>query len=275
MPRKHIKKPHPHHVPLAIVMMVCIVFLLTLALLFVWNLFPHTPAHVPPPIGTSTIPVVPAIPEEPAATTTPPVVQAPTGPVREAPPGMICDSLNYICVDPSFAKDALTSPFVATGTIAYEGEVGWQLLTNNGSVMTDGVLQTTTTDASGVGSFTLREFLWADIAPTGTLQFFTTSTKDGLPIHVVSIPVTFPKGAQTVHIACNGKQEMSMAKTRFPIEASEWALLNGYGLRMESLTLSQGTLTIHTFQTLNDVQKACVEATAKQFSSVKNVVIQP
>jgi hypothetical protein len=62
------KGPHPHHVPLGMALLIAMVFVLTGALIYVWKIFPHTPAYVPPKIATSTIPVVPAIPD---ATSTP------------------------------------------------------------------------------------------------------------------------------------------------------------------------------------------------------------
>ena len=54
-------------------LLIAMVFVLTGALIYVWKIFPHTPAYVPPKIATSTIPVVPAIP----GTTSTPATPAP------------------------------------------------------------------------------------------------------------------------------------------------------------------------------------------------------
>ncbi|MEI7511861.1 MAG: GerMN domain-containing protein [Candidatus Uhrbacteria bacterium] len=78
--KKAVKQPHPHHVPLTMALMIAIVFILTASLLFIWNLFPHELAYVPPQNASSTIPSVPTPPITPPATTTPPVVVTPSAP---------------------------------------------------------------------------------------------------------------------------------------------------------------------------------------------------
>jgi hypothetical protein len=273
MPKAKNKKPHPHGVPMAIVMMVAIVFLLTLALLFAWNLFPHPPAYVPP-VATSTIPVVPAIP---VATTTKPVVQ-PATPIRPAPVGMVCDSLNFICIDPSFANATLTSPFVATGTaIAFENQFSWHLFDGKGQELDEGMTMTNATDAGQPGEFQIREFLLTvPSTATGTLELHEHSAKDGSEIHVVRVPVKFPSQTMSVRDVCRSVNvSVQIIKTKLPIEAAltlmlrkEFKLTTG----IDSLELNNGVLSVFVEPDLvNDAIPSCIEATAKQFSSVKKV----
>jgi len=343
------QQPHPHHVPLAMVFMIAIVFILTLALIFVWNLFPHVPAYVPPVISsTSTIPTVPAIPTSTTPTTMDcgahghsngtvclcggiagwscPVDQecgdmmpTPTTPdamgschpkpvsARTAPAGMICDATNSICVDPSFAKDTLTSPFVASGTaIAFENTFAWKLLDGSGNVLDHGTVTTNPADAGQPGTYQMREFLLTvPKTSAGTLELLEYSAKDGAEIHVVKIPVKLPTTAMksrfympissgTNDCSAVSSVEINVVKSGLPVETALRALL-AIGPTMSSmrsaippdthlvsLVVNKGTATVVLSSELQNYGggscnvsaiRAQIEQTLKQFSSVNNVVI--
>ncbi len=284
-----------------------IVAALTGMLVYVWKTLPKQEVvPTPPPSATSTNPA-PEDPQKAACSTAggtwvecaspcPPGSQAcaqvcvakcvmpesvpvPDKPVRERPAGMTCDATNSICVDPSFASDVLTSPFVATGTaMAFENTVSWKLLDGNGSKLDGSSVTASSPDAGTPGDFQIREFiLTIPKTATGTLQVFESSAKDGSPIHVVSIPVRFPKLTQTVKLVCDGQTTMmTISKTRLPIEGTLSALINKWDdVRLRSVALDKGTLTVSLSTSARSNEVQCIMDTAKQFSTVKDVVVLP
>jgi hypothetical protein len=344
------KGPHPHHVPLGMALLIAMVFVLTAALIYVWKIFPHTPAYVPPKVATSTIPTVPAIPDATSTPATPapdcgnhghwngtdclcggiagwscPVDQecgdlkpTPTTPdalgtchakpvtVREAPAGMICDETNSICVDPSFAKTTLTSPFVASGTIiAFENTIAWKLIDADGVEYSSGTILADPSDSGDAANFKLREFLfYTPRTASGTLEFYENSAKDGHPIHAVKIPVRLPQQEMAVKIFltpydigndCTVVNPVTryIVRSNLPIEATLRKLLGAdlgpgdntaipNGTDLVSLSVSHQTATVVFSRELENYGggscyasaiRAQIEKTLTQFSTVNNVVI--
>ncbi len=222
-----------------------------------------------------------------------------TKPVREAPAGMVCDAQNFICVDPAFAENELTSPFVATGTgIAFENTINWRLLNGSGGELEKGTVMADAPDVGQPGQFDIRAFLLQ--VPTtekGTLEVFEYSAKDGTPIHKVSIPVKLPTEVMEVRVfksAMDGKDcsavfpvSISIPRSGLPVETSLRQLLTDApvitpGTRLISLSVKNGTATAVFSSELEgygggscaaQTVRSEIESTLKQFPSIKNVVI--
>ena len=351
MPKTKIKTtaPHPHHVPLAMAFMIATVFILTLALLFVWNMFPHEPAYVPPQNTSSTIPVVPTptpeahdcgthghwngtacdcggiagwscpanqecgdmkpSPTTPDAMGTCRATSAPvsSGPIREAQAGMICDTLNFICVDEKVQNSLLSSPFTVKGNgFAFENTFNWRLVDASGAKLEEGNVISSPADVGKAGEFEIRGFiLHVPTKNTGTLEVFEYSAKDGTPIHMVKIPVKLPTTTMTSRFymaaPSDGRDcslvegvDMTVPRSSLPVETALRALLEfgptmsskrtaiPAGTQLVSITVSGGTAKVVFSQELENygggscnVQaiRGQIEQTLKQFSSVKNVVI--
>lgn len=230
----------------------------------------------------------------------------PTTPVRDRPVGMICDDRNFICVDPTFAENVLTSPFVATGTgIAFENTINWRLLDGNGDVIEKGFVTADASDIGQPGSFEIRAFmLQIPKTTSGSLEVLEYSAKDGAPIHVVKIPVRLPTvSMKTTFFMSSGSSidcsqiipiEMDVTRSGLPVETALRTLLTvgptmssqrtaiPPDTRLISLKVSGGTATVILSSELQNygggscnVQaiRSQIESTLKQFPSIKNVVI--
>lgn len=240
-----------------------------------------------------------------AATSTPPQVEPepePTTPVRARPEGMSCDDRNFICVDPEFAETTLPSPFIVQGTgIAFENTINWRLLDGNGTVLESGHVMADAPDVGQPGEFEIRAFiLFPPKTATGTFEVFEYSAKDGLPIHVVKIPVRLPQETMTVRgyftvrpfDDCSKVQasESDVVRSSLPVETSLRALLASKSelsmipadTRLISLKVAGGTATAVFSPELGNYGggscnvgaiRAQIETTLKQFSSVRDVVI--
>jgi hypothetical protein len=128
----------------------------------------------------------------------------------------------------------------------------------------------------------LRPFLTVVPATaTGTLVVHEHAA-DGAMEHPVSIPVKFSTQTTTVKSICDGGNgSVKIMKTALPVEGSlNFMLLTDWNAepQLESLNLDAGILTVK----ISDVARnedgmarrnACIEATAKQFPSVKTVNI--
>ncbi len=233
---------------------------------------------------------------------TPPVVQS----LRDRPEGMTCDELNFICVDPSFAKNALTSPFVAEGTgTAFENTINWRLLDGYGGVLEKGFTMANAPDIGQAGLFEIRAFLLqVPKTSTGTLEVLEYSAKDGSPTHIARIPVSLPTtsmktkfympSGSTTDCSEMTSIELDVTRSALPVETALRALL-AVGPTMSSkqsaippntqlvsLVVSGGTATVVLSPELGNYGggscnvaaiRAQIEQTLKQFSSVRNVVI--
>ncbi len=226
-----------------------------------------------------------------------PVVVVPTGVLTA---GMICDDLSFICVDEEVKGSTLNNPFVVTGSgFAFENTINWRVLDGNERLLVEGFTTATATAEVGMlGDFEIRAFmLQVPTTPTGTLEIFEYSAKDGSPIHVVRIPVKLPQSTMTVKVYGASRNEcetggpitLVVPFSSLPIEATLRAQLLDpgrtnipMGTKLESLSVSKGTATVIYSPELENygggscyVQaiRSQIETTLKQFSSIKNVVI--
>lgn len=143
-------------------------------------------------------------------------------PIREAPEGMICDDLNFICVDEAVSGSLLASPFEVSGTgIAFENTINWRLLDANGKELERGFVTADAPDIGRPGKFTIRAFM-LNVPETanGTLEVLEYSAKDGSPTHVVSIPVRLPQQTMSIRYFVKEADAFPSGETR-DIECSE------------------------------------------------------
>lgn len=238
-----------------------------------------------------------------------PIVQPqpePTTPIRERPTGMTCDDRNFICVDPAFASQQLTSPFVIQGTgIAFENTINWRLLDGNGGVLQQGFVTANAQEVGQAGPFEIRPFLLqVPKTSTGTLEVLEYSAENGSPIHVVKIPVRLPTlsmktkffmpSGSTTDCSEMSPVELDVTRSALPVETALRTLLS-VGPTMSSkrsaippdtklvtLKVSGGTASVVLSSELGNYGggscnvaaiRAQIEQTLKQFPSVRNVVI--
>lgn len=100
------------------------------------------------------------------------------------------DQVNQVVLD-SFPN--LASPFVFHGTgTAFESQMSWRLRDAKRKVIGEGSFHVMSPDAGIPGPFRV-EGSWktAPKTATGTLFVFEASAKDGTPIHIVTVPVSF------------------------------------------------------------------------------------
>jgi len=237
----------------------------------------------------------------------------PSALIREQPAGMVCDDLNFICVDDSVQNSTLANPFTITGSgIAFENTIHWRLLDGDGKLLEEGNTNADAPDVGQAGNFEIRNFILSvPETATGTLEVFEYSAKDGTPTHSVHIPVRVPQRAMNVHLYlspmemgtnCSEVTQITetVAPTNLPVEATLRKLLRkdpnsvdqqaqpGYGTHIPkgtqliSLKVSGGTATaMFSSELENDGGGSCnaeairaeIEQTLKQFSSVHQVVI--
>ncbi len=242
-----------------------------------------------------------------------PVVTTTTLPV--IPEGMICDESHSICIHESFQNKLLENPISVTGTaVAFESRISWKLVdgTGNENELMSGSVSTNAPDMGVPGEFVIRDF-FPRVPPTndGYLNVFEASAKDGSPIHMISIPVRFPKmtwrSVKLYYLADTAteaqcKEVKAVASripsTLLPMEATLRHLLSidssdvaaGYRTRIPdrtqllSITLNQGVVSLLFDEgLLRDGTEACrvegihaqIEQTVKQFAGVKTVEIKP
>jgi hypothetical protein len=232
-------------------------------------------------------------------------VPAPSEPVRERPSGMLCDDLNFICVDDEVKDSTLASPFTVKGSgIAFENTINWRLLDGKGQKLEEGFVTADAPDIGQAGDFEIRAFMLnVPTTSTGTLEVLEYSAKDGEPIHKVEIPVQLPRTTMTARIflagyntecTANKSADVTIVRSNLPVEASLRTLLAadrrmGEGLnvipegtQLVSLKVSGGTATVSFSPELQnygggscnvEAIRGQIEQTLKQFSTVKNVVI--
>jgi hypothetical protein len=230
----------------------------------------------------------------------------PTTPVRERPVGMLCDDRNFICVDESVSGSLLTNPFIIEGSgMAFENTINWKLLDANNDRIAEGFVTASAADVGQAGDFQIRDFLrYAPKSSNATLQVFEYSAKDGSPIHIVSMPVRLPTttmktkffmpSGSTTDCSEVDPVELDVVRSSLPVETALRTLL-GVGPTMSSkrtaipidtklvsLKVSNGTATVVLSPELGNYGggscnvgaiRSQIEATLKQFSSVRNVVI--
>jgi hypothetical protein len=265
--KKAVKQPHPHHVPLTMALMIAIVFILTASLLFIWNLFPHELAYVPPQNASSTIPSVPTPPITPPATTTPPVVVTP--PVQDCGTHGHWNGTACLC-----------------GGIA-----GWSCPSTQ--VCGDMKPSPTTPDAMG----TCREKI--DTSSTSSLPLGltpTTSSTEGRAVKIFLLKGYYSEEFKPAYCGEGEFFTVHVPATKTPIQASVNALLHwidlidgeGFtsnipdGTQLLSATLSGGVLKLRFSSELGNYGggscnvesiRTQIEKTAKQFGNVTKVEI--
>ncbi len=154
------------------------------------NIVEKSPAQ--PPHG-----VVAEIDTSHVATSTPHVSAKPVGTASStepaapvAPAFFSDDQVNQVVLD-RFPN--LASPFVFHGTgTAFESQMSWRLRDAKRKVIGEGSFHVLSPDAGIPGPFNV-EGTWKTPpkTATGTLFVFEASAKDGSPIHIVTVPVTF------------------------------------------------------------------------------------
>lgn len=227
-----------------------------------------------------------------------------TEPIREAPEGMLCDDLNFICVDASAENRLLSNPFEVSGSgIAFENTINWQLIDGEGNVLNEGWVTADAPDVGQPGDFTIRDFIL--IPPEtgeGTLKVLEYSAKDGSPIHVVELPVRLPTRTMTSRIFlpvegsldCSDVEavDITVGHSVLPIETSLRTLLSHLidenessaiprGARLESVAVSNGTARVVFSPEFEPGGGSCavqavraqIEQTLRRFSTVQNVEI--
>ncbi len=182
------------------------------------------------------------------------------------------------------------------------------------ATLASGFLTTNAPDVGKPGDFTLRAFLpnlQGPLPKQGTLQFFEYSAKDGSAIHHVSLPVSLPQeqvntsvflsdveAAKTGDCTKTVKVTTKMQKTALVIEGSLRRLLEMHAseidsdtvqtqlperVRLISFALKDGVAkAVFSSELDNGIAGSCrvgairaqIEATLKQFPSVKSVMIQ-
>lgn len=306
-PKRSAKTPPPSS--LSALMLLAIIFFLTTGLVFLWKIrFEKTEVKAPP----APVAVEPAKPEPtPAPVPAQPIEPTSTAPVvlRPVPAGQICGEGNFICVSSAFVElthaSSLPNPFSVTGTaVAFEQQFAWRLEDANGQTVESGSATTHAPDAGIPGPFEIRQFLLhVPTTATGTLVLFEPSAKDGAPIHVLKLSVELPTRSMTIKLFGPDKDDLNrkdctnvvpypvaIAKTSLPIEASLRALFSssvtGTGkdlvssISLVSVAVSNGVANVVIElqpgaggSCLVQTQRAMIESTVKQFSSVKSVVI--
>lgn len=116
-----------------------------------------------------------------------------TSTVRTRALSDVCDTQNFICVPASLVNSQVQSPVTASGTaIAFENTFQWMLLGPANQNIAQGTLMASAPDVGQPGPFNLSQAVTIPgTYATGTLRFYEASAKDGSPIHVLNIPVTF------------------------------------------------------------------------------------
>ncbi len=275
MPTPKTKKPNAARpttdgMTIRLALFTAMVMTLTFGLVFVWSKIIEKPAPVTPtPVVPAVVPA-PVLPE-PDPTPEPYL----TTPLRERPAGMICDELNYICIEEAASSTLLTSPFIIKGNgSAFENHINWRLLDGNGQEIEKGFVMAQPQVEYGPGDFTIRAFI-TSVPKTemGTLEALEYSAKDGEPINVAKVPVRLPSQTMIVRyfakppggsttekfeIACDevAVHEATVPRGALPVETSLryllarelWESLDRYsaipeGTRLISLNVSGGTAT--------------------------------
>lgn len=246
-------------------------------------------------------PVVTA-PTSTTPTTTKPVI------ARPIPEGMICDETHSICVRKEDAEANPANPIVVRGSgIAFENTISWELRDGLGALLHRGFTTANAPDVGKPGDFEVKAFLSEPMkTATGTLRVFESSAKDGSPIHEVNVPVQLV--TRTILVSffytdrnaavggeCTRVKEtvVEIPYSAKPIEATLRAFLS-YATTAEkaspgkdvlkSVVLKNGVLTLTMTSEFGSLVgggsckvgavRAELEAVAKQFPSVKSVVIQ-
>lgn len=246
-----------------------------------------------------------------------PVVTAPTSttptttPVsiaRPIPEGMICDETHSICINKEDMNAKAANPIVIRGSgIAFENTISWELHDGYGVFISRGFTTADAPDVGQPGNFEVKTFLPVSVkTATGTLRVFESSAKDGLPIHVVEVPLNLQTKTMPVSFyysdekaaAAGDCTQVKKVVTQIPystkpIEATLRSFLSmaftDYSSLLDedtikTVVLKNGVLTL----TMNNrfgylvgggsckvaAVRAELEAVAKQFPSVKSVVIQ-
>lgn len=114
-------------------------------------------------------------------------------PVRQRPAGTICDPANFICVSENVIGRQITSPINVMGSaIAFENTFQWSLKGSANQNIASGTLTANAPDIGQPGPFVLSQAITIPNGiATGTLRFFENAAKDGVPTHILDIPVTF------------------------------------------------------------------------------------
>ena len=197
--------------------------------------------------------------------------------------------------------------------IAFEAQFAWRLEDANGEKIEEGSAYGASTPEEPIPPFTIRSFILSvPKTSTGTLVLFEYSAKDGEPIHVLRIPVRLPrtpmaaswyqlapsKAAEEGTDVCTTfeKTTETIVSTKAPIEASLQVLLKYATMSLDegmytmiprftklvSVKLEQGNLSLVFSSEFEGYGGgACnvasireqIEKTAKQFPSVRNVII--
>lgn len=126
---------------------------------------------------------------------------------------------SFILASPS----VLSNPFIFYGTTtAFENVINWRLVDDNGNKISEGYAMVNSPDMGIPGDFKVTAFFdRMPTAPTGRLEVFEASPKDGSDTHKAVAPVAFTDEVQNVTIYLgNSKQAPAgqECETVFPVE---------------------------------------------------------
>ncbi|GEM_PF-6567943 len=170
------------------------VILSVLVLMGIWSRF-FSAAPLPPPLPSSRPPTPPASPAIERFFKNPPDMTPSSTAAGNIPfhREKICDEGYFICVASSYQGALLPNPFTVTGTaVAFESQFAWKLMDATGQEMASGTAMAQAPDVGQPGLFKIRA-AWAHepLVRIGMLVLFEPSPRDGLPTHMLTIPVRF------------------------------------------------------------------------------------
>jgi hypothetical protein len=249
----------------------------------------------------------------PAAVAPQPATPQPTNP-RIAPPGMMCDEENVICVSKHYVNSLLENPFSVTGTFAMtSSSLEWSVESKQNAALDKGSFAATS-------SFTIRGGLQDNRIPTyegekivhatsGVLAIYWRDGQ-GLRQNELRVPVHFPaKMARASYVligynpddkVCHpeekGQQLMDETyATTKPVETSLRTMLRARegkggmrnplpdGTQLRSLEVKSGVANVIlkvpeevdvNGNCFQQVVESQVKSTFKQFPSIKSVAVK-
>lgn len=234
-----------------IILVVLAALLLLLVMRFVTPLRDEKhPTFVPSlPTTSSTMPTLPdpndgkpANPSvQPSEPSDLPVV---TSPVRSRPAGMICDELNYICINSPKENALIGNPFTITGSVAASGKtIRWNVEDGKNNFVIPPSLKRVTTNegANNTTDFSLTvPWVMNPASPAGWLNVYYEEDRANNEVytHELTIPVRFgsvgkverklymlPANAQGSDCSEVVATTYALPDSRLPVEAALRALL--------------------------------------------------
>lgn len=219
------------------------------------------------------------------------------------------DPGNMVVYEPD-ANDEVGVPLLITGRArVFENQFAYRLTDADGTVLVVGTATAAAPDVGQFGEFSISASYAKPATPTGVLEVFENSAKDGTEINKVTIPVTFAESetmnvnaffttsATATDCTTLAAVPRRIAVTQATARASLLELLKGpstdestagygtaipSGTELLSISIEGGVATAEFSSALDaNVAGSCnvstiraqIEQTLKQFTSVTSVVI--